>query len=361
MGTEMDIDGVLLIEDNPGDAKLFTHHLDSESFTGIASGSDLTHVETLTAGIEELATGQYDVVFLDLGLPESSGIDTLERFMAEDPMIPVIVLTGLDDRELAINAIQQGAQDYLVKGEISGDTLVRSLRYAIERRKQTRQLRRQNEQMEFFNSILRHDMLNGLAVILARGELLEQRLDGEDQEYAESIVSWSHNIIDLTDRVRSVLDTLTSEEDLELKPVALGPVIQDEAETVRQMGDGVTVETTVPDRATVHADDLVADVLSNVMTNAVEHNDTDEPQITVTVDDPTDTDTVTVRIADNGPGIPDEEKSRVLHRGETGEQSGGSGFGMYFANSMIEAYGGSMHIEDNDPRGAVVVMEFPQS
>jgi signal transduction histidine kinase len=361
MGAETDIEGILLVEDNPGDAKLFEHHLDSESFTGVASGSDLSHVETLTDGIAELENGQYDVVFLDLGLPESSGIESLDRLMAEDPDVPVIVLTGLDDRERAVRAIQRGAQDYLVKGEISGDTLARSLRYAVERRVRTRELKRQKEQMEFFNSILRHDMLNALNVILARAEMLEESLDGDEQESAESIVSWSHNIIELTDRVRSVLDTLTDDSDLELKPIDVVSLVETEAERVRKMDDGVTVDTVLPDEASALADDLLTDVVGNVMTNAVEHNDTDAPHLSVTVESPTDGNTLLIRVADNGPGIPDEAKKRVLNRGETGQQSGGTGFGMYFANSMVEAYGGGFTIEDNDPRGTVVSIDVPQS
>ncbi|MFB6178139.1 MAG: ATP-binding protein [Halorientalis sp.] len=359
MGAETDIEGVLLIEDNPGDAKLFEHHLDSNSFTGVASSADLTHVETLADGRAELRTGHYDVVFLDLGLPASSGLETLDRFMEVDPDVPVIVLTGLDDQEQSVMAIQRGAQDYLIKGEITGDTLARSLRYAVERRKHTRELARQKEQMEFFNSILRHDMLNALNVILARAEMLETDLDGDHRESAASIVSWSHNIIELTDRVRAVLDTLTSDSDLELKPIDLVDVIETEAQRVRQMADGVTVETDLPDRATVRADDLVTDVVGNVMTNAVEHNDTDAPELVVSVADPDDEGTITVRIADNGPGIPDAEKSRVLNRGETGHQSGGTGFGMYFANSMVEAYGGTVTITDNDPRGTIVELTIP--
>ncbi len=360
MGAETEIEGILLVEDNPGDAKLFEHHLDSESFTGVASGSDLTHVETLADGIEELATGQYDVVFLDLGLSASSGIETLDLLMDEEPDVPVIVLTGLDDRERAVRAIQRGAQDYLVKGEISGDTLARSLRYAVERRVHTKELRRQKEQMEFFNSILRHDMLNALNVILARAEMLESDLDGEEAESAESIVSWSHNIIELTDRVRAVLDTLTDGNDPELKPIDVVPIVEAEADRVRKIDDGVTVETSVPDEATVLADDLLTDVIGNIMTNAVEHNDTDAPHLEVTVESADTENTVTTRVADNGPGIPPSERSRVLNRGETGQQSSGTGFGMYFASSMVEAYGGAVTVEDNDPRGTIVDIEIPR-
>jgi len=360
MGFQQNIDDILLIEDNPGDAKLLELTFRDESFTELASPDDITHVESLAAGREELAATDYDVVFLDLGLPDSSGLETLDRLMEDDPETPVIVLTGLDDQERAIQAIQGGAQDYLVKGEITGDALSRSIRYAIERRKQTRELERTKERMEFFNSILRHDMLNGLNVIKMRAEILEERLDGDDGEQAETIVTWSDNIIDLTSKVRSTLDTLTAEAEPELEPVALRPVVAAEAERVRGKAEDVTIDVDVPD-ATVQADDLLSDVVGNILTNAVEHGgksdgSTDGVDIEISAER-TDS-TVRITVADDGPGFPPNARERVFERGETGTQSTGTGFGLYFVGAMVDSYGGSVEIEDSESGGAKVVLEL---
>ena len=357
MALQQSIDDILLIEDNDGDAKLLELTFRDESFTGIARPEDITRVETLSEGRAALIDRDYDVVFLDLGLSESSGLETLDRLMADEPDTPVIVLTGLRDQERAIQAIKRGAQDYLVKGEISGDAVARSLRYAIERRKQTVELERKKEQMEFFNSILRHDMLNGMNVIKMRAELLEARLDAEDGSEAETIVNWSDNIIDLTEKVRSTLDTLTAEEDPELEPIAVAPLVEAQAERVRGKEADVDVRTTVPTDTTVVADELLGDVLGNVLTNAVEHGYDSGVRIDVTAEERDSV--VEIVVADDGPGFPAGERDRVFERGETGTQSTGTGFGLYFVGAMVETYGGAVEIDDSELGGARVVIELP--
>lgn len=145
---------VLLVEDNPGDARLIEQRLRWESIPGIADASSITHVETLKDGFGRLEEEAYDVVLLDLGLPESTGIETLERLLAHILSIPIVVLTGLDDTETAIEAIQKGAQDYLVKDEISSRLLKRAIRYSIERKRTEEKLRESMEKLRaMFESI----------------------------------------------------------------------------------------------------------------------------------------------------------------------------------------------------------------
>ncbi|HZT09226.1 MAG TPA: ATP-binding protein [Chloroflexota bacterium] len=121
----------LLIEDNPGDARLIR-----EMLAELPSRSvEIEHANNLTTGLERIAAGGVDVVLLDLSLPEAQGLDTFHRARAAAPELPVIVLTGLADESLAIRAVHEGAQDYLFKGDVRGDLLFRSIRYAIERKR----------------------------------------------------------------------------------------------------------------------------------------------------------------------------------------------------------------------------------
>lgn len=121
---------ILLIEDSPGDARLIQHMLAQAQ--GLVC--QLTCVENLAAGVAHLKAHRTDVVLLDLGLPESSGLDTLRRLLAQVPAVPtLVVLSGLNDEDSAIKAVQSGAQDYLVKGQVDTHVLIRSIRYAIER------------------------------------------------------------------------------------------------------------------------------------------------------------------------------------------------------------------------------------
>jgi PAS domain S-box-containing protein len=129
---------ILLIEDNPGDARLLR-----ETLMEVESAPfELVHVGQLSEGIQALEEDAFDVILLDLSLPDSQGLDTFRRAQSQVATLPVVVLTGLNDEATATRSLQEGAQDYLVKGQFSGDLLVRSLRYAIERKHAEEALRK---------------------------------------------------------------------------------------------------------------------------------------------------------------------------------------------------------------------------
>ncbi len=131
---------ILLVEDNPGDARLIELML--------ASAGDQIEIEwvsTLTDGLKYLQQGDFDLVLLDLGLPESQGLDTFLTAYSCAPQIPFVVLSGLDDANLGLKAVQQGAQDYLTKGRVDGEMLLRSIRYATERKRGEEALRLNEE------------------------------------------------------------------------------------------------------------------------------------------------------------------------------------------------------------------------
>jgi C4-dicarboxylate-specific signal transduction histidine kinase len=122
---------VLLVEDNPADSELITEMLSAVPNVRF----DLQSAWSLSGGLARLAEATFDVALLDLSLPDASGLEACVKVRARAPTIPIVVLTGLDDEELAVEALKQGAQDYLVKGHIGSNLLSRSLRYAIERNK----------------------------------------------------------------------------------------------------------------------------------------------------------------------------------------------------------------------------------
>lgn len=134
---------VLLIEDQPTSAVL----LEDTLAAAAPGGFQVTPVERLAEALQLLAQETFDVILADLGLPDSTGAATFNRLRKQAGHLPIIVLTGLDDEELAMRTVHAGAQDYLVKGRVPGDLLVRSLRYSIERKRITDELVRRNEQM----------------------------------------------------------------------------------------------------------------------------------------------------------------------------------------------------------------------
>ena len=357
--SETEILDVLLVEDNPGDAKLVEHHLRKDTPATLADETDLTHVESLDSALETLESTAYDLIFLDLGLPDSSGIETLERV---DPVVratPIVVLTGLDDSETAMAAIQQGAQDYLPKDDIDTGTLWRSLRYAVERERQAQKLRRRTEQLEFFSGILRHDVNNGIEVIKRNAELIESETTGEPADRARTVVDWSGNISELTEKVRGMIHGITRGEQRDLEAIDLASLVAEQVETVEGMDDDATIETAVPFGVSVKADAMLSEVFHNLLTNAVEHNDTELPR--VTIDATVEGDTVRVDIADNGPGLPDTDPEQLFAHDPGGHQSDGGGFGLYFVRTMVESYGGSVEARQDEPDGTVFTLELQRA
>jgi len=220
------------------------------------------------------------------------------------------------------------------------------------------EFQRQRERMEFFNSILRHDVLNGMTVIKMRAELLATELDGDHQQYAQTIVDWCNTTTEVTKRVRRVVQTLaTPEEEHQLEPIDISGILRRKVREMETAYPEVTFETTVPKSVQVRADELLADVLGNVLTNSIEHNDTDGLRVETSVE--VGEDTVEIRIADNGTGIDDDRKEAVFRRGETSHaKETGSGFGLFFVDVMVEKYGGDIRIEDSESGGACFVIEL---
>jgi DNA-binding NarL/FixJ family response regulator len=120
---------ILLVEDNPGDARLLREMLAEAR----ASDVHLTHVDRVTRARALLAERPFDLVLLDLSLPDSFGFEGFVKIHGDVPLVPVVILTSFDDDTVALRAVQEGAQDYLVKGRIEGPSLLRAIRYAIER------------------------------------------------------------------------------------------------------------------------------------------------------------------------------------------------------------------------------------
>ena len=128
---------VLLIEDNPGDVRLIREMLSEATDVFLK----LECADRLNQGLKRLSEGGLDLILLDLGLPDSQGLDTFIKAHTQARKVPIVVLTGLDDEKIGLSAVQNGAQDYLVKGKIDGNILTRTIRYAIERMRAKEALR----------------------------------------------------------------------------------------------------------------------------------------------------------------------------------------------------------------------------
>jgi signal transduction histidine kinase/CheY-like chemotaxis protein len=159
---------VLLVEDNGDDALLIREMLSETAL-------EIEGADTLAAALERLGQERFDAVLLDLSLPDTFGLDTIKRVVAYAPNLPIVVLTGLNDEEAAVKAVEQGAQDYLIKGQVDGHLLTRSLRYAIQRHKAEEILKQRNRELLVLRKIS-ETILGSLDLEMVLEQILEQAM-----------------------------------------------------------------------------------------------------------------------------------------------------------------------------------------
>ena len=343
---------ILLVEDNDGDAKLVERHLRTDT-AATFDRPTVTRVEALAPAVEAMAERRVDLVLLDLGLPGSSGIETLERLTGQmedrdgiEPT-PVIVLTGLDDERRALEAIQAGAQDYLTKGDIDGDMLGRSVRYALERHEQEQELKRQNERLERFAAVVSHDLRNPLNAVQTAADvaLTETEPGSRAHTGLQQVKRATERMSEIIDDVLTLARQGQSVDETEV--VHLGRLVRDCWTVVE--ADDVTLAVSA-DQAIRADPGRLRQLLENLLRNAVEHGGsaTDaEDGLTIRVET-TETGFV---VADDGPGIPESEREEVFEVGYTTDDRG-TGFGLNIVKDIAEAHGWRVSLGESADGGA---------
>lgn len=254
------------------------------------------------------------------------------------------------------------AEARLVLVDRAGTTgLLVVLRDVSDRAAYERQLEERTEQLLVLNRLLRHDISNDIAVIEGWAELLAEQCEGSARDLVERIRTAATHIRELTREVSGVLTLFQEEGEMKRKPMPLMDVLEREVEKIRSTYPDATIELSDerdrPDSVHVLANDLLSSVFTNVITNAIRHNDRDSP--TVEIDVSRRNGTATVRISDDGPGIPDERKEAILTEDRQRLNSRGSGIGLYLVTKLVDEFGGDISISDSDPRGSVVTIELP--
>jgi PAS domain S-box-containing protein len=234
------------------------------------------------------------------------------------------------------------------------------IRDVTERKRAEEQLATRTAEFEALNRLVRHDIRNDMAVILGWASTMGQYVEEDGQQFLDKIMHSGEHVVELTETARDYAETLSKDETPELESIPLRPVLSTEIERRRESYPDATIEIdgAIP-AVTVTANDMLSSVYRNLLNNAVQHNDTEEPLVTVDVTEHGAS--VTVRVRDNGPGIPDGQKETVFGQGEMGMDSQGTGIGLYLVESLVDGYGGSVWIEDNEPRGTIVVTELPKA
>lgn len=245
---------------------------------------------------------------------------------------------------------EDGAVEHVVESNVE----------ITERKQYEQQLEEQRDNLEILNQVMRHDIRNDLQIVTAYAELLAEKCtDAEIQDHIETVITNANHAVDLTVTARELADVMLSiDEQFDRRSVRTS--LRGEIDEIRSSHPHATVtcETDIPDCA-VRANEMLDSVFRNILKNAIQHNDKNTPTVDISATEQSEA--VLVRIADNGPGVPDTEKEDIFGKGEKGLESQGTGLGLYLVRTLVEGYGGDVWVEDNDPTGAEFVVKLPKA
>lgn len=373
---------LLLVEDNPGDARLLREFL-------LESGRDtfeLIPAESLAEAVGAIVECPPDAILLDLSLPDAHGLETVAGVQEAAPSVPIIVLTGLDDRELALEAVQAGAQDYLVKGQVRGALLERAVRYAMERKhlerewvralaleKQakeeaeaaTERATRATRQRDEVLAMVTHDLrspLNG--VILGTSAILRR---GALEEETRKRVAAIQRAADRMNRLlQDLLDVASIEAgrlSVDIRAIDVEDLVREATEllgpSLREAG--LELELELPDDLPpVYADRVrLNQVLSNLLSNAIQFTPQGgDLRLRAAVQGSS----VQFSVIDTGSGIPEAEREHLFDRfwrPPSPGRGGGTGLGLAISRGIVEALGGSIWVESEVGQGSAFHFTVP--
>lgn len=370
---------VLLIEDNPGDARLIKEYLSEVP----GKFFEVDWVDRLSEGLKHI-DGK-DAALLDLTLPDSVGLDTFKRVHSQAPALPIIVLSGNDDDSLALKALQDGAQDYLVKGQVGAQLLARSIQYAIERKIIAEALKSEiAKHMELeadlikakeaaeeaakakasFLANMSHELRTPMnAVIGFSSLLLDETLTPVHKEYIEGIRNGGEALLAI---INDILDFSSAENDkveLEHQQFSLKQLIDESLDLVAVQASqkGVILSQTInystPD--TIIGDQgRLRQILVNLLSNAVKF--TDNGKVTVSVSSKAangDQSQISFEVKDTGIGIPQNRMNEIFEPFTQLERTisrkrGGVGLGLAITKNLVELMGGKIWFESVPGKGS---------
>ena len=363
---------VLLIEDNPAHARLMREMV----LEAGAGAFELEHVARLSAGLERLAQGGVDVVLLDLSLPDATGFETFLKVRSQAPDVPVVVMSGLDDEDLAVKAVGEGAQDYLVKGQAGSALLVRSMRYAIERHRLLDELERaQQEELlmkDRFLSHVSHELRSPLTAIYQFVTIMLDGLAGDlSNEQREYLGITLRNITELRGLIEDLLQVTRAREGKMIVdprgtffPDLVAETLES-LETIAESKNIVLSNEVSDDLPPVYVDARRAiEILVNLVDNGIKFT-SEGGRITVRTEVSTeDPGFICVAVTDTGCGIGPEDRERVfeyMYQGEATCESGrkGLGLGLYICKELVSLHGGRIWVESEIGHGSTFFFTLP--
>ncbi|MCG8333915.1 MAG: ATP-binding protein [Proteobacteria bacterium] len=366
---------ILVVDDNKKDAEFFSSMLKDArqpSFT-------LEFSDKLIKTLQRLEKPGIDLVLLDLFLPESKGIKTLHKVHQKTPTIPIIALTGFEDEETGVRAVREGAQDYLVKGDVDKSALIRSIHHALERsraeealkssekqyRKLAERLQAANEELKSFTYLVSHDLRAPLRAVTSFSEILvsryKDRLDEKAQHYLDNIVQAGKQmgmlIDDLLTYSRLGQETIVI-GDIDLR-VVFSKVTRSLEMKIKESGGEVSLPDSFP--GVRGHETLLIQIYSNLITNALTfHREGILPEVTVTCEETASH--CVIHVSDNGIGVPKDHYERIFNafqRLHSQDVYAGTGIGLAIVKKAVDLVNGRVFLESEEGKGSIFSTALP--
>jgi signal transduction histidine kinase len=363
---------VLLIEDNAGDADLVRLRL-------LEGGSHVyvSCVDRLSAALASVAQQPPAVVLLDLTLPDSNGPEAFRRLHDQAPGVPVVILTAVDDEEMAVKTVQQGAQDYLLKGQVDGKQLIRAIRCAMERQALLTSLETsRQQQLQFkdeFLSHVSHEMRSPLTCIHQFVSILFDGLAGpvpaEQRDHLETILKSVNQLQAMIHDLLEATRAVSGKVRIEPCGIGVAEVIQGaitllkSATQEKQIGLELVVGPSLP---LVYADaDRVLQVLINLIGNAIKFTPHRGSIMAKAWLEDLDPGFVYISVSDTGRGISPEAKPSIFERmyqepAALDNIRSGLGLGLYIAKELVELHGGRIWFTSQLGEGSIFTFTLPR-
>lgn len=357
----------MLLVDDDGDDYVLTRSLLAEA-TG--PRFSVEWVSNYDEALARMVANEHDVYLLDFRLGTRTGLELLQDARRRGAKGPGIILTGLADRDLDMEAMAAGAADYLVKGKTDGPLLERSIRYALERartlaeiERQRAELARSNAELEQFASIVSHDLRSPLQVISGYVELLAIRYRGRLDERADEIIERTLNGVARFDAL--ITDLLAyarlDGEERPRGPVDLNFAFDTAVADLRTAIEGAGALVTRGDLPRVVGNEVqIEQVFRNLIGNAVKFQRSGQPRVEVAAH--REGGMVTVSVKDNGPGIAQMHQERIFRmfqRGPGMDRTPGTGIGLAIVKKIVERHTGRVWLDSDPGRGATFFFSLP--
>tara|TARA_R110002095_G_scaffold147250_1_gene127385 strand:- start:4186 stop:5295 length:1110 start_codon:yes stop_codon:yes gene_type:complete len=353
---------VLLVESQPDHATFF---IDQFNKTDSARNIRVIRVTSVTEAQTCLKTQSFSVLFLDLNLSETSAIESLTLIQKMTPTTPVITLATVDDETLSKAVIEKGAQDYLIKGELTGPILSRTIRHAIERKIQLIRLTLQNENLQAFAHAASHDLKAPLGNIKTISQIVLEEA-GSHLEYP--VLEMLRSLPLIANRLKKLIDDLLrfstlGQNSLQQHRISLHSSIKTACEFLEAELSKQNATVNIGSLNHVYADEsLMTTVFQNLIGNACKYVKDVAPVICINTK--MEGRFVVTMVRDNGIGIPEKEQQRIfdpLTRAVNASDYEGTGLGLSIVKRIIEAHQGQVWVESTPGKGSTFFFTVPHA